>query len=479
MEKKELVTTEEETGVVKSRAEAKKEARREGISYKKRATLAVLIASLLVYLSGAAYSTFRFLPNTSLRGTDISGLSAEAANEKLKEAGLVLTVQQKPKHGNILVTDTIDLTEVAQAEINYDTGGLLNKQEKFLWFKSFFVPTDFRECVGVGTFDENRLKLAVGSLYSQRPENIQHPKDAQLVPRDGYIAVIPEIEGNEVTRSVASQAIVDAAKRAIKGEGSQMVDFVELCTSPEVRSRDSEFLETKEKMEEMAIRTITLNINSDTQEELMGESIVKLLEMSDTELIVDDEAVDKYVEELYEKYYVCRYEHLKKDELKASLLTALDSVYDETIDCQWYINYPYPGCKGNGSPSYIELSISQQTLWYYENGELILSSSVVTGDPKKFPTIMGYLEITEKETGAKLVGLPDPKKKGKPEYEVTVNYWMGINSYYGLHDATGRSSFGGDIYTYDGSHGCINLPYSVAEELYARTFVGTEVYIYR
>lgn len=478
MENKELVTTEEEADVVKSRAEAKEEARSEGRPPKKRAAIAVLIAILFVYLAGAAYSTFVFLPNTSLRGTDISGLSADAANEKLKEEGLVLTVQQKPKHGNIIVTETIDLKEVAGAEMNYDTGGLLNDQDKFLWFKSFFVPTDFQECGGSGTFDENRLKLAVGSLYSQRPENIQAPEDAHLVPRDGYIAIIPEIEGNEVTRAVATQAIVDAAKKAVRGGGSHLVDFVELCTPPEARTTDAEFLETKKKMEEMAIRTITLNINDENKEELMGESIVRLLKMKGTGLVVDDEAIDSYVDELYEKYYVCRYEYIKKDELKASLASALDSTHDETISCPWYINYPYPGCKGNGSPSYIELSISEQTLWYYENGELILTSGVVTGDPKKFPTITGYLEITEKETNAKLVGLPDPKKKGKPEYEVTVNYWMGITPYYGLHDATGRSSFGGNIYTYDGSHGCINLPYSVAEALFARTFVGTEVYIY-
>ena len=49
---------------------------------------------------------------------------------------------------------------------------------------------------------------------------------------------------------------------------------------------------------------------------------------------------------------------------------------------------------------------------------------------------------------------------------------------YGLHDATWRSSFGGDIYKYSGSHGCVNLPPSKAGELYDLISVGTIVIIH-
>ena len=36
----------------------------------------------------------------------------------------------------------------------------------------------------------------------------------------------------------------------------------------------------------------------------------------------------------------------------------------------------------------------------------------------------------------------------------------------GLHDASWRSSFGGSIYKTNGSHGCVNMPYSVAKAIY-------------
>ena len=48
----------------------------------------------------------------------------------------------------------------------------------------------------------------------------------------------------------------------------------------------------------------------------------------------------------------------------------------------------------------------------------------------------------------------------------------------GLHDATWRGSFGGSIYKYNGSHGCINLPYWVAQTIYDKAPVGTRVYVY-
>ncbi len=43
---------------------------------------------------------------------------------------------------------------------------------------------------------------------------------------------------------------------------------------------------------------------------------------------------------------------------------------------------------------------------------------------------------------------------------------MPFNGNIGMHDATWRSQFGGDIYLTSGSHGCINLPLSKARQIY-------------
>ena len=47
-----------------------------------------------------------------------------------------------------------------------------------------------------------------------------------------------------------------------------------------------------------------------------------------------------------------------------------------------------------------------------------------------------------------------------------------------FRSASWRSEFGSNIYMTNGSHGCINLPYSVAEEIYGYVEKGTPVICY-
>ena len=44
---------------------------------------------------------------------------------------------------------------------------------------------------------------------------------------------------------------------------------------------------------------------------------------------------------------------------------------------------------------------------------------------------------------------------------------MPFNMNIGMHDATWRNSFGGNIYINNGSHGCINLPLETAKTIYS------------
>ena len=126
---------------------------------------------------------------------------------------------------------------------------------------------------------------------------------------------------------------------------------------------------------------------------------------------------------------------------------------------------------GKTVPStYIEVSISQQHLWYYVDGKLYVSTPVVTGNCNSMDTPKGYWAINNKASPCSLVG---------PGYVSHVQYWMSfIGSGYGIHDASWRSSFGGQIYKGNGSHGCINTPYSAVQKIYRKAKVGTPVIVY-
>lgn len=118
----------------------------------------------------------------------------------------------------------------------------------------------------------------------------------------------------------------------------------------------------------------------------------------------------------------------------------------------------------------VEVSIAEQHLWFYKNGELLVSTDVVTGNNNSMDTPKGFWKVQNKASPCTLSG---------PGYSSYVNYWIAfIGSGYGIHDASWRSSFGGNIYKGNGSHGCVNTPYSKVKIIYKNISVGTPVVVY-
>ncbi len=120
--------------------------------------------------------------------------------------------------------------------------------------------------------------------------------------------------------------------------------------------------------------------------------------------------------------------------------------------------------------TYVLVSIKKQKLWYYKNDKLVFSSYVVTGQKNKYDTPRKTYYILGKARSVYLIG---------SDYKSFVNYWILIDGkmQIGLHDASWRSSFGGNIYKYNGSHGCVNMPYSKARYVYNNIKIGTRVVI--
>ncbi len=121
--------------------------------------------------------------------------------------------------------------------------------------------------------------------------------------------------------------------------------------------------------------------------------------------------------------------------------------------------------------TYIDVDITAQKLTYYINGGATLVSDIVTGNTSRHnDTPQGLYSIYGKQRNRTLKG---------DNYESFVNYWMPFIGNYGLHDATWRSAFGGTIYQKSGSHGCVNLPKSMAAILYDTAPVGTPVFVHQ
>ena len=121
--------------------------------------------------------------------------------------------------------------------------------------------------------------------------------------------------------------------------------------------------------------------------------------------------------------------------------------------------------------TYIEVNIGEQVLSYYVDGQLDMQFPVVTGDMSKEDraTPAGYFKICERMS---------PKVLKGEDYETPVTYWLRIYKGVGIHDATWRSSFGGDIYRTNGSHGCVNSPFNEVGQLWKKVKNGTPIIMY-
>lgn len=120
--------------------------------------------------------------------------------------------------------------------------------------------------------------------------------------------------------------------------------------------------------------------------------------------------------------------------------------------------------------TYIEVDFGIQKLYYYEEGELLLETDIVSGNMRRrWDTPQGVNYVYNKQKNRVLRG---------EGYATPVKFWMPVDGAIGIHDADWRDEFGGDIYKTDGSHGCVNVPKEVMPELYELVEIGTPVVMF-
>lgn len=120
--------------------------------------------------------------------------------------------------------------------------------------------------------------------------------------------------------------------------------------------------------------------------------------------------------------------------------------------------------------TYIEIDMTAQMMYYYEDGELLVETEVVTGNTgRRMGTPEGINYVYKKQRNRILRG---------EGYASPVKYWMPVKGSIGIHDANWRNKFGGTIYQKNGSHGCINTPTDKMATLYELVEVGTPVVMF-
>ncbi len=151
------------------------------------------------------------------------------------------------------------------------------------------------------------------------------------------------------------------------------------------------------------------------------------------------------------------------------LLQAIPRGWEETRVPE-YIHKTDVRGKDDIGKTYVEVDMSLQKLYYYQEGICLYETDIVTGNlAARHGTPQGVNYVYMKQKNRVLRGA---------DYASFVKYWMPVKGNYGIHDASWRSKFGGEIYKTAGSHGCINVPPKTMGTLYDLVAVGTPVVMF-
>ena len=384
----------------------------------------LIILSALLSFAGYFYFTYFEAPNIELKGEKEITLEL---NEKYKDYGAVATVRNGNISNNIKIKGKVNTSKVGDYKIIYyvtnEKGYRLRKIMRVVKVRDVVKPV---------------LKLKGGSPYiTSYGYDYKDPGYIAKDNYDGNITKKVKVKGKVNTEKIGSYKLVYS------------VTDSSLNTVTKVRIV---------KVVDNVAPTITLND---------GKRIIIKLNTEYQE--PGYEAIDKYDGNVTEDVYVSG----KINTSVAGIYELSYSVSDSFGNYSKKTRIVQVGTRADiDEANYILISIKEQKLWYYKKGNLLLKSNVITGNKGSFDTVTGRFRIRSKAAGTYLVG---------DNYRSWVDYWMLFDpsTQSGLHDATWHSSFGGNIYETNGSHGCVNLPYSSAQKIYKNISVGTLVIIYK
>ena len=471
----------EETDIVKA---AKKKKRK-----KTAAIVAGIITGVLVliYVGFAIFFSSHFMFFTKINGTDFSLKSVSQVEAYMKQqvADYVLTLKESDGGSEKISGSDISLKYVPGEQLEK----LAKKQNNFLWITSLWNHPKITSEIGV-EYDKDALAKITEGLECLKPENQTVSVDAHPEFQNDKFVVVPEVVGTQIDMEKFNEAVT----KAINGFKPTLDLFKTGCyILPRFVSDSQEVVAATDAMNSYLGANVTYDFNPAT--EVVDASVISQWVTVDADMNVtfNEEAVRAFIQSLADKYdtkgkprtfttatgntvNVTGGSYGWKIDQEAEYNALIANIQNaETVTRE--PNYASRAASHEGNDvgsTYAEVDLSNQMMYFVQNGQVVLQSGIVTGNPNKGNgTPQGVYSLAYKALDQVLRGTKKPD--GTYEYETPVKFWMPFNGGIGFHDATWQSSFGGSRYQTNGSHGCVNLPYDVAAQLYNLITAGTPV----
>ncbi len=444
----------------------------------------ILLSLLLMYLGLSEYYKDGFSYGTWINGVYCTGKSISEINEELLERWDYdgLTVIMDGKSYTISAKD-VDLVFSYEKVLEL----YQQKQNPYLWIDNLTASSRDNTLLPVISYDEEAFEKKLESFgITEGKSNAE--RQVKILKGDNGYYLVNERE-NAFDGAMAKRLVCDAFENLkteidLKAAGC----YSDLSLTEEMKDT----LKLWEQLREYQDCGIAYQIGEQQIPVSKGDAAGFLLLdpygefVFDKEgrLSTDEEKIYAFVDALADKYdtvggtrkfHATRGEivtveggiygnKMDRDAEKEYLLDAFLNKKTE-IHIPAYLQTAQKQGLDDIGDTYIEVDMTEQMLYYYEDGELVIETPVVTGNTSlRRGTPCGTNYVYGKQRNRTLRGTG---------YETFVKYWLPVNGNIGIHDSSWRKEYGGDIYSKNGSHGCVNMPEAEVAKLYDMVEMGT------
>lgn len=449
------------------------------------AALMLAAAAGTAYAGITYYYSDKFFEGTTLNGMDVSGMTAYEVEQALaaKVEDYSIQVASRNLSPQEITGEQIGYKYVSDGEVLK----FLKQQKPYEWVRCFWEKQNFTAAEN-STFDREKLKAQVKELNCAREENQQAPVDAYVAFADSQFEIVPETKGSQLEMRQAYHTLVEAVS-----ESRAEIDFArtpKVYKTAAVTRKSPELIALKDACNNFTKASITYTFGEETVT-LDGSTIKDWLSFDDKgQLMQNDASFQQHIKDFVAQL-AASYDTVNTDREFYTTSGRTVSVYgsaygwkiDQAAEVAQLTQEIQSGAQVEREPvysmransyghndlgnTYIEVDLTNQHMYYYQDGGIIFDSDIVSGDMTYADRVTppGIFTLYWKKSPDVLKGQIDPAT-GKPEYEQPVDYWMPFNGGIGFHDAAWQPYFGGDRFYGGGSHGCINMPPYNAAILY-------------
>jgi len=432
-----------------------------------------------------------FMYGVNINGNDCVGLTADEVEKLLVDSTKIENI-------NIITKDNDEVIECQAVGLSVDyhdeVNKLLDSQNGLLWAKNL-VSTDYYKIEPKFVYDYDLLMQSIDKLNLDECNKATNDvyleltdEGYQLVDNKNYHFDIDSFR-EYVAENLSNGICI------IKADDSYYTDF-------EYTDNEKKLIEFYDELSGYQSREVTYHFGTE-EKKINGYEWDKLFIEGDklpekfTDSVnaknafnfeIGEEEAVTYIDEFLDEYNTYNNRYFKGH--NGAWVHVTKGNYGNKLDIkreeEWFKEFVNSNEKrASRTPVYlieanhrekndfgdtfIEISIDEQQMWYYVDGEVYVDTPVTTGSLANGGTAPRVVSV--------YTIIPNKWLNG-PTWHSFVKYWVAIQGAIGIHDASWRSVYGGTEYLYNGSHGCINTPHDAMKKLFERVEIGTPVIVY-